>query len=82
MDFNNRKRVGRAASDLALGIRYDKMFDNDRFHMGLQLGWEHHMFWGQNQMWQMSNSYQPGLHSKGNDEFSTQGWTLAARFDF
>ena len=82
MGFNNRKRVGRAVTDLAMGIRWDKMFADDRFHLGVQFGWEHHMFWGQNQMWQMVNSYQPALHYKGNDEFTTQGWTFAARFDF
>ena len=82
MDFNNRKRVGRATTDLALGLRWDHMFEGDRFHLGLQLGWEHHMFFGQNQMWQMANTFQPAVHAKGNDELTTQGWTFAARFDF
>jgi hypothetical protein len=79
---NNRKRVGRAVTDLAMGLRWDQMFDNDRYHLGVQFGWEHHMFWGQNQMWQFVNSNQPALHSNGNNELTTQGWTLAARFDF
>ncbi len=81
-DNNVRKRVGRATTDLALGIRWDAMFNEDRFHLGLQLGWEHHMFFGQNQMWIMSNSNQNAPYSKGNDELTTQGWTLSARFDF
>ena len=82
LSFNNRKRVGRAVTDLSLGLRWDKMFDSDRFHLGLQLGWEHHMFWGQNQMWQMVGNRQAGAHTVGNNEYTTQGWTLAARFDF
>ena len=81
-DFNNRQRVGRAVTDLALGIRWDHMFEGDRFHLGIQLGWEHHMFWGQNQMYRMNNTSQPALHSVGNNELTTQGWTFAARFDF
>jgi len=82
LDMNNRKRVGRATSDLAMGVRWDGMFDNDRFHLGVQFGWEHHMFWGQNQMWQFVDDTWQSKYSKGNDELSTQGWTLAARFDF
>jgi hypothetical protein len=81
---DHRFRAGRATTDLALGIRWDHMFDGERFHLGVQLGWEHHMFWGQNQMWQYVNGT-PGneaRHSRGNDELTTQGWTLAARFDF
>ncbi len=82
LDFNNRKCVGRATADIAFGLRWDHMFEGDRFHLGLKLGWEHHMFFGQNQMWKMMNSYQPAIHSKGNDELTTQGWTFSARFDF
>lgn len=86
LKLNNRFRAGRATTDIALGLRWDHMFEGDRFHLGVQLGWEHHMFFGQNQMWQFVNGTASGsidaAHNRANDELSTQGWTLAARFDF
>ena len=78
-------RVGRVISELAMGLRWDTMFANDRCHFGIQAGWEQLMFFGQNQF----------KHFLSNDSFSNagsffanqgdltfQGWTLAVRLDF
>lgn len=80
--FENRLRAGRAITDIALGLRWDHMFENDRYHVGLQLGWEHHMFFGMNQMWQLVSQNVEAAHNTSNEELTTQGFTLAARFDF
>jgi len=77
-------RVDRAMTDLALGLRWDTMLSDDRFHIGLQAGWEHLMFFGQNQFKRfygmaLSNA---GAFVANQGDLTIQGWTLSGRFDF
>lgn len=77
-------RVDRAIAELAMGIRWDTMFANDRCHFGIQGGWEHLMFFGQNQFQHFLGT---GLNNAGSftanqGDLTIQGWTLAARLDF
>jgi hypothetical protein len=77
-------RVGRAISELALGLRWDTMFANDRCHFGIQGGWEHLMFFGQNQFQRFlgQTSSNVGSFVANQGDLTIQGWTLAARLDF
>jgi len=74
--------------DLQLGLRWDCMFYNDRFHLGLDLGWEHHVYFSQNQFpshfkVQGGSGENPhGTFVANQGDLTTQGWTFAARFDF
>ncbi len=43
--FHNLKAI----TDLAIGLSWDQYLANGRFHLGLHVGWEHHLFFGQNQ---------------------------------
>ena len=61
--------------ELALGLRKDQWFCNNRFHVGVQAGWEEQIWFDQNQL--------PGnqaLALGGN--LVLQGLTVRLRFDF
>ncbi|MES2200488.1 MAG: Lpg1974 family pore-forming outer membrane protein [Chlamydiota bacterium] len=77
-------RVGRAISELALGVRWDSMFANDRCHFGIQGGWEHLMFFEQNQFKHFtgSSSASAGSFVSNQGDLTIQGWTISARLDF
>ena len=79
---HNSFRQTVAITDLQLGLRWDHMFDKDRFHFGLQAGWEHHMFFSQNQFSRFVDNYEKGNFIINQGDLTTQGWTLSARFDF
>ena len=74
-DFKNSYHIAHPVLDFLLGLRWDTMLYNDRFHLGFDLGWEHHVYFSQNQF--PVNSQQ-----NANGDLTTQGWTFAARFDF
>jgi hypothetical protein len=77
-------RVGRAISEIALGLRYDTMFADDHCHLGVQAGWENLMFFGQNQFRHFSGvtSDNAGASYGNQGDLTIQGWTLAVRLDF
>ena len=79
---NNSYRQSVAITDLQLGLRWDHMFDKDHYHFGLQAGWEHHMFFSQNQMTRFVDNAEKGNFLQNQGDLTTQGWTLSARFDF
>lgn len=61
--------------DLALGVRWDKTLSEGRYHLGLNVGYEHHTYWD---MTYTNNGYDIGL----DDTFNLQGLAVGARFDF
>ncbi|MBS0627341.1 MAG: hypothetical protein JSS09_03930 [Verrucomicrobia bacterium] len=77
-------RVGRAITELALGVRWDTMFADDRCHFGIQAGWEHLMFFGQNQYKQFSgtSASNAGAYVANQGDLTIQGYTLSIRLDF
>ncbi len=77
-------RVGRVISELAMGLRWDTMFADDRCHFGIQGGWEQLMFFGQNQFKHFYGSFisNAGAYFANQGDLTFQGWTLAARLDF
>ena len=68
--------------DMMAGLRYDHMFYNDRFHLGLQVGWEHHIYFSQNQFPVFVDDVSKGSFVSNQGDLTFQGWTFAARFDF
>ena len=81
-DVKSTFRVSHPILDLMLGLRYDTMFDNDRFHFGIQGGWEHHVYFSQNQFPVFTDDFSIGTFVGNQGDLALQGWTLAARFDF
>lgn len=75
-------RVSNPILDLALGLRWDHMFSRDRWHVGLRAGWEHHIYFNQNQTMIFVDDVSPGTFVANQGDLSLQGWTFGARFDF
>jgi hypothetical protein len=67
----------RAITDLALGLKWDHMFAKNRIHLGINVGWEEHLLFGQNQFYGASASSLPI-----NNDLTIQGWVFGARLDF
>ncbi|HSX03963.1 MAG TPA: Lpg1974 family pore-forming outer membrane protein [Rhabdochlamydiaceae bacterium] len=80
--FNNFYHVERFITDFMAGVRYDYMFCCERYHLGFQLAWEHHMFFGQNQFPKFPASQFPGLFVANQGDLSLQGFSMQVRFDF
>ncbi len=62
--------------ELAIGLRKDQWFCNNRLHVGVQAGWEEQIWFDQNQLPSGNN----GLALGGN--LVLQGLTVRLRFDF
>ena len=70
-----------AGAELALGFQWDKLFSQERYHLGLKLGWELNLFFDQNRLVQFLGG-NPGSISQSDADLSFQGLTVGFRFDF
>jgi hypothetical protein len=80
--FKDRLQLTRATTDLEFGIRWDQVFMCEAFRMMLQVGWEHHMFFGQNQLKNFMDDTFNGKFSQMNGDLAVHGWSAELRFDF
>ncbi|VHO00711.1 Lpg1974 family pore-forming outer membrane protein [Candidatus Rhabdochlamydia sp. T3358] len=76
--FKDSYRICRPVIDLQLGLGWDYNFCEDRFHLGLKLGWENHVYFNQSLLFGPT----PVLGSAPLGDLTYQGWTLHANFDF
>lgn len=74
--------VGRAITDMQLGIRYDWIACDECYHFGVEAGWEHHMFWGQNTFMYFVDNSMAGAFVSNKGDLTTQGYFVRLRFDF
>jgi hypothetical protein len=81
-DVDFSYRVSHPVLDLMMGLRYDCMFSDDRFHFGIEAGWEHHIYFSQNQFPVFVDDASLGDFVTNQGDLTFQGWTIAARFDF
>ncbi len=82
VSLTDRYRVSHPTLDLEMGVRWDNMFSSDRFHLGLQIGWEHHIYFSQNQFPVFVDDVALGALVSNQGDLTLQGWTFSARFDF
>jgi hypothetical protein len=82
VDMADRFRVSHPILDLEMGLRWDNMFCDDSFHLGLQIGWEHHIYFSQNQFPLFVSNSSLGSFVANQGDLTFQGWTFSARFDF
>ncbi len=82
VNLDSSNRVSHPILDMMIGVRYDHMFCNDRFHLGLEIGWEHHVYFSQNQFPVFVDDTSPGIYVVNQGDLTYQGWTVGARFDF
>jgi hypothetical protein len=80
-DVSNNYQMGRLITDFIAGIRYDYLFC-ERYHIGLQLGWEHHLFLGQNQFMKFIGHTSPGIVLANQGDLYIQGLSAQLRVDF
>jgi len=89
--FRDEFRAMRAALDLAIGLRYQTTFSCDRYGLMLSLGWEHHYFFSQNQLYRLATTGAASNNPANRYAFTpvsnqgdlnTQGVTLTVEFDF
>jgi hypothetical protein len=92
LESEDNFRASRGTTDVSIGIQWSTLFSNCRYGFTAMLGWEHHMFFDQNQMWRVMRigdiaALQPNIsgenvyHQRRGD-LSTQGWTLTFVFEF
>ncbi|MBS0652463.1 MAG: hypothetical protein JSR39_02935 [Verrucomicrobia bacterium] len=75
------KRCEQAIAELQLGLRWDQMFSHDRFHLRIQTGWEHMVFFDHNHLFFYLDPFSANLSEYGGN-LSFQGWSSSVRFDF
>lgn len=68
--------------DFQLGLRWDWLFNDDAFHLGLQAGWENHIYFDQNQFPNFSDDYNFGKFFANQGNLTLQGLTVGVRLDF
>ena len=81
--------AARTIIDMSLGIRYSCLVAEDRYSLQLQLGWEQHLFFNQNQLMKFptTSGFSFGRNYSGlsiidHGDLDTHGITFTARFDF
>jgi hypothetical protein len=81
-EVENHYRVSHPILDLQMGLRWDNMFGDDSMHLGVQIGWEHHVYFSQNQFPTFVDDFNFGTFVANQGDLTLQGWTFSARFDF
>jgi hypothetical protein len=89
LNFDEEFAAARGVIDMALGIRYACLVTENRYSLQLQLGWEEHLFFNQNQLmkfptpssFSFGHNYS-GLSIVDHGDLDTHGITFSARFDF
>ena len=80
--------------DLDLGVQWFSLFCDCKYGLKIQLGWEQHLFFNQNQLFRVVNKAllstggmptvlsEENIYIQGRGPLSTQGWMLRATFEF
>ncbi len=80
--FENIKdsyRISRPILDLELGLQWEHGFNNNSYNFGLHAGWEHHIYFSQNQF-HAQESF--GQFTANQGDLTYQGWTLGGHLAF
>ncbi len=79
---NNKAYATRPMYDITLGVRYERNISQDKYHLGLNLGWEQHVYFAQNQLQHFVNDTAPGTYVTTGHSLTLQGFALGADFCF
>lgn len=82
VDMDWSFRTTRAIADLGLGLRFDSWTNDERVHFRIQAGWEHHIYFSQNQFVRFTDGTAICNFIGNQGDLTLQGWTLSARLDF
>lgn len=81
-DVGNFFHMDTAVFDLQIGIAYDWISCDCCYHVGLDLGWEHHWYSGMNQFFLFADDIMYGQYVANQGDLGIQGYYLKVRFDF
>lgn len=93
LDTKDHFHASRAIADLALGIQWSTLFQDNRYGFDLTLAWEQHVFFNQNQMWRVvrvgdnitsvpTSTVGENVYHQRRGDLTTQGVTLSATITF
>lgn len=68
--------------DFALGLRWDRNFSNNNYHVSINLGYEQHSFLNINTIADLELQGLGNFEYNTSADFNLQGLTIGARFDF
>lgn len=69
--------------DMQLGLRWEYLFgDEGRVHLGLDIGWEQHVYFSQHQMLYFVDKFQIGNFESNLGDLTFQGFHLGFRLDY
>lgn len=71
----------KANLDLAIGVRWDRNFSDDRFHISFNVGFEQHIYFNMAQNFFSDSFYSTAAGSSGRD-FALSGFAFGGRFDY
>lgn len=92
--YKNEQNASRAVFDFDAGLRWDQMFGQDRYHLGLNIGWAYRYFINQNQFMKTSNDFGKvgsvfsnnnggaGVVLQNNGYICLQGLVIGGQLDF
>jgi len=79
---SNRFNLSTVNLDMAVGLRWDRMFCDDCYHVSFQVGWENFVLLKQNKLMRFVTTSSPGINVATNGDLTMQGVTIRAQFDF
>ena len=74
--------LSRVYLDMIFGFRWECDIYCGYYRLGLEAGWEHLFFFGQNQLKRFIDDTNPGIQLPVKGDLTIQGFTLTARFEF
>lgn len=75
------QKISKSCLDLAIGAQYDKNFYDDKFHLGINIGFEQHTYFNMNKSFYGFSQAINYDGSSGRD-FVMQGFTFGVRADY
>lgn len=91
LEVEDNFRASRFGADFGLGIEWQSLFCDCDYALTVQLGWEQHIFFNQNQMWRIDKTeslgssqpnFEENIYCQSRGDLDTAGWTLKVAFDF
>lgn len=82
LDLEDRYNSVKFVTDIALGLAWEHFFNDDTWALGLNIGWEHHLYLNQNQFIKIESDTQTAAYARNQGDLSFSGWTFGARVDF
>ncbi len=82
LNLHDRYKLVRAVIDVALGAHWEYCFSGAFTKLELWLGWENHLYFGQNQLVRFLDSGVAGAYVSNQGDLSFSGWVLGAGFTF